>query len=88
MLFFIIFFYLTISNLWVTIYTFPITEKTTKNKFPKKTWTYNYPFPIYNSLLFVIEAVFISNKLQSTELEQHFEKFHNHTVRLWKTVAK
>ena len=34
----------------------------------------------YSSLLFVIEAVFISNKLQSAELEQHFGKFHNHTV--------
>ena len=41
------------------------------------TRTCNYPFPIYSSCWFVIQAVFILNKLQSAELEQHFGKFHN-----------
>ena len=35
----------------------------------------NYPFPIYSSLLLVTEAVFILNKLQSADLEQHFGGF-------------
>ena len=33
-----------------------------------------------NNKVIVIEAVFISNKLQSVELEQHSGKFHNYTV--------
>ena len=47
------------------------------NSFQRKRELITTPFLFITT--FVIEAVFISNKLQSAEVEHHFGKFHNHT---------